>query len=201
MRRVTRILDVASSAAGLGILAPVLVGVAAAIKLDDGGPVLFVQERIGRGGKPFGILKFRTMSVRNESGALLTVGGDARITRVGRWLRRFKVDELPQLVNVLKGEMSLVGPRPEVAYYVAKYTAEQRRILDFIPGITDPASLRYRDESRILAESEDPEKRYIDEILPDKLRLSLEYAESSTTISYLKVILDTLIGLRRDGSR
>jgi lipopolysaccharide/colanic/teichoic acid biosynthesis glycosyltransferase len=194
MNRSKRAVDVCGALLGLIVLAPLfaLVGVAIAIA-GRGGPVFFAQERVGRGGVSFRMWKFRTMVVDAERvGAQLTVGADPRITGVGRWLRRFKIDELPQLLNVLRGEMSLVGPRPEVPRYVALYTVEQRAVLDLVPGITDPASIRYSDESTELAHSDDPERLYVDEIMPEKIRLNLEYAERATPWSDVIVVLSTL---------
>lgn len=163
------------------------------IKLDDKGPVFFRQERVGYKGRPFRIWKFRTMVVDAEKiGKPLTVGRDPRITRVGYWLRKFKLDELPQLFNVLVGEMSLVGPRPEVPKYVALYTPEQRKVLDLVPGITDPASIKYRDESEILGRSPDPDRTYLEEIMPEKIRLNLEYAAHATVWSDFIIVLKTL---------
>ena len=199
-----RSLDVVASAAGLLLLAPVLAAVALVVRRD--GPVLFRQERVGRGGRTFRIWKFRTMVSGAEArGAALTVGGDPRITRVGAWLRRTKLDELPQLLNVLRGEMTLVGPRPEVPRYVALYTPEQRRVLELVPGITDPASVRYRDEAGELALAADPQRHYIDVVLPDKIRLNLAYAARATIASDLRILLATLgaltlVGGRRNGT-
>ena len=199
-----RSLDVVASAAGLLLLAPVLAAVALVVRRD--GPVLFRQERVGRGGRTFRIWKFRTMVPGAEArGAALTVGGDPRITRVGAWLRRTKLDELPQLLNVLRGEMTLVGPRPEVPRYVALYTPEQRRVLELVPGITDPASVRYRDEAGELALAADPQRHYIDVVLPDKIRLNLAYAARATIASDLRILLATLgaltlVGGRRNGT-
>jgi lipopolysaccharide/colanic/teichoic acid biosynthesis glycosyltransferase len=172
MTRAKRVMDVCGSLVGLVVLAPlfVLVGIAIAADGRDGGSgsVLFAQERVGLRGARFRMWKFRTMVVDAERrGAQLTVGADPRITRVGRWLRRLKIDELPQLFNVLRGEMSLVGPRPEVPRFVALYTEAQRAVLDLVPGITDPASIRYRDEASELARAADPERCYIEEIMPE----------------------------------
>ncbi len=197
MTRAKRAMDVCGSLVGLILLAPLFVLVAVAIRLDawggTGGPVFFAQERVGRDEVRFRMWKFRTMRVNAERyGAQLTVGADPRITRVGRWLRRSKLDELPQLFNVLLGQMSLVGPRPEVPRYVALYDHEQRAVLRLVPGITDPASIRYRDEAAVLASAADPERRYVDEIMPEKIRLNLEYAERATPLSDLLVILSTL---------
>ena len=192
-----RLLDLAASAAGLLALAPLILAIAAAIKADDGGPVFFRQERVGRGGKPFRIWKFRTMVVDAERrGRSLTVGADPRITRVGDVLRRYKLDELPQLWNVLVGEMGLVGPRPEVPRYVALYDEAQRAILALRPGITDMASIKYRHEAEVLSRSPDPERTYVEEIMPDKIRINLASADDSVRTS-LKVILLTLVAIVR----
>lgn len=194
MTRSKRVMDVCGSLVGLIALAPLfgLVGIAIAIE-GRGGPVFFAQTRVGRSGVGFRMWKFRTMAVDAERrGAQLTVGADPRITRVGHWLRRFKLDELPQLLNVLRGEMSLVGPRPEVPRYVALYTEAQRAVLDLVPGITDPASIRYRDEAGELARAAEPEHFYIDEIMPEKIRLNLEYAAHATPWSDILIVLSTV---------
>jgi len=191
-----RVVDVALSALALALLWPLGLVVAAAVRLGDGGPAFFRQERVGRGGRRFRMWKFRTMTVGSErSGRHLTVSGDARITRVGAVLRRTKLDELPQLLNVLRGEMSLVGPRPEVPRYVAFYNAEQRPVLRLTPGITDPASLRYRDESEELSGSAEPERMYVERIMPEKIRLNLAYAARATWRSDLGVIWATVCTL------
>ncbi len=188
-----RALDVVAAALGLLLLGPLFLVVAVAIALDDGGPVFFRQERVGRGGELFRVWKFRTMRVDAERmGGQLTVGHDPRITRVGRWIRGAKLDELPQLLNVLRGEMSLVGPRPEVPRYVALYSPEQRAVLDELPGITDPASLRYYDESVVLADAVDPEGLYVSHVMPEKIRLNLEYAARATLLTDLVIVLSTL---------
>ena len=189
---VKRLLDIGSSAVGLVLLAPLFLVVAVLIKLDDRGSVFYRQRRVGRGGRLFPMFKFRSMRVRAEEDGLLTVGADPRITRVGYWIRRFKVDELPQLINVLTGDMTLVGPRPEVERFVDLYTPDQRRVLDLTPGITDPASLRYWDESRLLAEAADPERYYARHILPEKVRIQLAYAEEAGVWSDLMVVMHTL---------
>lgn len=198
-----RLFDLFWSLLGLAVLWPLFLLIALLIKLEDGGPVFFRQERVGYKGHPFHIWKFRTMVVDAEKrGKLLTVGRDPRITRVGYWLRRFKIDELPQLINVTLGQMSLVGPRPEVPQYVALYTPEQREVLELVPGITDPASIAYRHENDLLACSPDPERTYIEEIMPEKIRLNLEYARRATIWTDLVVILQTIISLgdRRCGT-
>ena len=187
-----RALDVVASLAGSLVLLPVFALIGAAIALD-GGPVFFRQVRVGVGGREFRIWKFRTMIVNaDRAGPLLTATGDTRITPMGRWLRRTKLDELPQLFNVVAGEMSLVGPRPEVARYVAMYTPQQRAVLNLVPGITDPASLHYVDESALLADTHDPEQLYVSVLLPDKIRRNLDYARHATVLSDLRVIMQTI---------
>jgi lipopolysaccharide/colanic/teichoic acid biosynthesis glycosyltransferase len=164
-----------------------------AIAVDSRGPVLFRQERVGRFGRQFVMYKFRTMVAGAEhKGGQITPNNDPRVTHVGNMLRSLKIDELPQLINVIRGEMSLVGPRPEVQRYVDMYTEAQREVLVLMPGITDPASIRYRDEGAMLAASESPENLYRDVIMPDKIRLNLEYARRATLLSDLTVILHTL---------
>ena len=176
-----RAVDVVVALTALLLLTPVLLAIAAAVRLADGGPALYRQRRVGRGGRVFGMLKFRTMIVdADRAGGALTVAGDRRVTSIGRTLRRLKLDELPQLLHVLRGEMSLVGPRPEVPRYVARYTRAQRAVLDLTPGLTDPASLAFLDEEALLAARRDPEASYVDEILPEKIRLNLEYAARAT---------------------
>jgi len=188
-----RVVDLVSALVGLLLLSPLLVTVAIAILADDGSPVFFRQARIGHRGTPFRIWKFRTMCVNAEAqGRQITVGDDPRITRIGRVLRRVKVDELPQLINVVKGEMSLVGPRPEVPGYVARYTTEQRNVLSIMPGITDPASIEYRRESDILACAHDPGRTYVEVIMPEKIRLNLEYAKRATVWTDLRVVAGTI---------
>lgn len=187
-----RLLDLICVIPGIIVLAPLFLLIAVWIKLDSGGPVFFRQVRVGLGGEPFNILKFRTMVVDAERlGKQLTVGQDPRITAAGHWLRRYKLDELPQLFNVLVGEMSLVGPRPEVPRYVEHYDQEQRRVLELRPGITDPASIQYCDESNLLAGTDDPERYYIEFLMPEKIRINLEYAKNSTLLSDIATILRT----------
>ncbi len=193
-----RAFDLAAASLGLLGLSPVLLIVAVAIATSSPGPVFFRQVRIGRFGVPFRIFKFRTMRIDAEAaGGQLTVEGDPRITRVGRLLRASKLDELPQLINVVRGEMALVGPRPEVPRYVALYDDRQRRVLDVRPGITDPASIRYRDENAILARADDPEAAYVDVVMPHKLELNLAYLERRTLASDVGVILATFARLLR----
>lgn len=196
MMRSKRIFDLFWSLSGLPFLIPVFLVIGLLIKIEDGGPVFFKQKRIGYKGKPFIMWKFRTMVVDAEKiGNLLTVGKDPRITRTGYYLRKFKLDELPQLFNVIKGEMSLVGPRPEVEKYVKLYSPEEYKVLDLLPGMTDPASLKYIDESEILAQSSDPEYTYINEVMPEKIRLNLEYAEKASLWTDFLVIIKTFFRL------
>jgi lipopolysaccharide/colanic/teichoic acid biosynthesis glycosyltransferase len=194
-----RLFDVTMAASGLLLIAPLLAVVSVLIRLDSSGPVIFRQTRVGRGFRPFTIFKFRTMtSGAGKLGGPLTAAGDPRITRVGRWLRATKIDELPQLINVLRGDMSLVGPRPELPEYVDIFRDGFALLHRVRPGITDPASLRYRNESALLAAAPDPELEYRLRILPDKLRLSAEYAEHSTVRTDIALIFQTLFGLWKE---
>lgn len=196
MNVIRRIFDLFFSILGLLVLLPVFSVIAILIKLDDMGSVFFRQERVGYKGKTFFMLKFRTMVKDAQNlGGQLTIGRDPRITRAGYWLRKTKLDEFPQLVNVLRGEMSLVGPRPEVPRYVALYNVEQRRVLDLMPGITDPASIKFHNESEILAKSPQPEQTYIQDIMPEKIRLNLDYARGKTIFKDLGIIFKTLFNL------
>jgi len=193
---VKRAFDVAASAAGLVTLSPLMLGIAALVRLDSPGPALFSQERVGKDGRLFRILKFRTMVQDAPSrGPSVTRGGDSRVTRVGRFLRRTKLDELPQLINVLKGDMSLVGPRPEVPRYVAMYTPEQRRVLSVRPGITDWASLEYVNEEEVLARYEDLERGYVEEVMPKKLALNLKYVEERGLKTDCEILVRTAMKL------
>jgi len=193
VRKSKRLFDLLLAVVGLLLLFPLFVLIAIFIKIDGQGPIFFRQKRVGRGGKEFRIFKFRTMVTDAEhKGALLTVTGDPRITRVGRWLRKWKLDELPQLLNVIRGEMSFVGPRPEVPRYVKLYSDLQRRVLELTPGITDPASIAYRSENDLLAAVEDPERYYIEQVMPDKIRINLEYSQRATIWTDLLVILRTM---------
>jgi len=187
------VFDIVAALLGLLILSPFAVVIALLIKLDSSGPVFFRQERMGRGFRPFFIYKFRTMlqdAPLNGSG--VTFAGDPRITLVGRFLRKTKIDELPQLINVVRGEMSLVGPRPEVRQYVELLREEYEEILKIRPGITDLASLEYRDEEAVLGQSENPEAHYLRWVLPDKIRLAKEYMRRSSFFFDLALILKTL---------
>lgn len=192
-----RIFDWLASTCGLLALAPVLVVLAFWIKLDSPGPVFFRQERVGRGGKLFRIHKFRTMVTDAERrGLQITVGADARVTRVGQWLRKNKLDELPQLLDVWLGQMSLVGPRPEVPRYVACYPADVRDVvLSVRPGITDRASIEFKDENQILGRSDDPHAAYVNEVLPIKLRYYVDYVRDRSFCGDIAVILATIRSL------
>ena len=189
-----RVFDLVGATLALGLLWPLLVGIALWIKLDTPGPVLFRQQRVGRQGRLFSIRKFRTMAAdAPKRGPLITVSDDPRITRAGAWLRRSKLDELPQLIDVLAGHMSLVGPRPEVPAYVACYPSALREsVLAVRPGITDPVSLEFADEGALLAAAADPEREYIQVLLPRKLRAAVAYAERATLWTDLGVIGRTL---------
>ena len=184
------------SVAGLIVLLPLLLLVATAIKLDSSGPVFFRQWRVGRRFRRFGIYKFRTMiDDAFDRGLPITVGQDSRITRVGKILRKTKIDELPQLLNVLKGDMSLVGPRPEVPRYVELFRPDYEHILKVRPGLTDLASLKYSDEASILGQSANPERDYVARLLPDKIRLAKEYIQRSSLLFDVKLIVETIIKL------
>ena len=188
-----RLFDVIVSAAVLVTLSPLLVALAILIKLDDGGPVFYRGARVGRGGRMFRVLKFRTMRVDAEAiGGASTAADDVRITRVGHWLRRSKLDELPELVNVLTGDMSLVGPRPEVERYVRLMSAEERSVLSVRPGLTDWATLWNADEGAVLAGASDPEKTYLELIRPEKIRLQLEYVRRRSFWIDLVILVQTL---------
>jgi len=186
-----RLFDVIGAALALLLLSPLFLFTALRIKLDSPGPVFFRQQRVGRHGVPFRIHKFRTMA-QGAPGLEITVGADPRITRVGAWLRRTRIDELPQFIDVLQGTMSLVGPRPEVPRYVAHYPPDLRaRVLAVRPGITDPASLGALDESALLARAADPEREYIERVLPAKLQHSADYAEQASLRSDIAILWRT----------
>ncbi len=193
-----RLFDLLAASAGLLMLAPLLLIIALWIKLDSPGPVLFRQKRVGQRGVIFDILKFRTMVDAAAPASLLTIGNDRRITRAGRFLRRHKLDELPQLINVICGAMSLVGPRPEVPRYVASYSPEVRAlVLSVKPGITDWASICYKDENAILARSANPEQAYLEAVMPAKLAFNLRYVRERSFWTDLRIILSTLAALLR----
>lgn len=187
-----RAFDLICAAAGLALLLPLFPIIALAIKLEDGGPVVYSQPRVGRDFRIFRVLKFRTMVVNADCSGPLTARGDARITRVGRWLRKYKVDELPQFLNVIKGDMQLVGARPELQRYVEMFRAQYEQILRDRPGITDPATLEFRHEESTLG-SGNVEEKYVSEILPRKLELSLEYSRRRTFLEDLKIVCRTLL--------
>jgi len=194
--------DIIASAVGLILLAPVFGIAVLAIRLTSGSPVIFRQERMGRGFRPFTIYKFRTMVVDAPlKGGSITSHRDSRITPIGAIMRKFKVDELPQLVNVLKGDMSLVGPRPEMPEFVRQFEQDYRVILRIRPGITDLASLKYHNESEVLAKYENPSEAYVRCILPDKLSLSKEYVNRSSFLFDIELILRTLLKLTHAGWR
>ena len=192
-----RLFDIAFALLALLLLGLLLLVVALWVRLDSPGPVFFRQQRVGRGGQLFDIVKFRTMQTGAEAmGPQITVGEDARITRAGVWLRRAKVDELPQFLNVLRGDMSVVGPRPEVPRYVAQYPADVREtVLSVRPGITDLASIEFRDESALLARSSDPERTYVEQILPAKLRHAQEYVRTRSLWLDLRIIARTVLAV------
>lgn len=196
---IKRAFDLVCSALGLLLLSPLLLAVAIAIKLDSPGPVFFRQERIGRHGKPFRIHKLRSMTQRQSAQASqITIGADARITRVGALIRRWKLDELVQLIDVFQGNMSLVGPRPEVPRYVALYPSDVASlVLSVRPGITDPASIHFRNENELLGKAEDPEKMYRETILPEKLRLQSAYVREQSFFGDIAIILRTIASIGR----
>ena len=187
-----RLFDITASGLGLLVLSPLFLVLAVWIKLDSPGPVFYRQVRVGCGNKDFRLFKFRSMRVGSDKKGLITVGGhDPRVTRSGYYIRKYKLDELPQLINVFIGDMSLVGPRPEVRKYVDLYTPEQLRVLDVRPGITDMASIRYRNENELLEQAADPEQYYRDVVMQDKLRINLEYVADHSFIKDLKIIFMT----------
>lgn len=187
-----RLFDILASGLGLLCLSPLFAILAIWIKADSRGPVFYRQVRVGRGNRDFRIFKFRSMRPDSDKGRLITVGGhDPRVTRSGYYIRKYKLDELPQLINVFIGDMSLVGPRPEVRRYVNMYSPEQMRVLDVRPGITSLASIRYRNENEILAASADPDRTYIEKVMPDKLAIDLEYVADASLINDIRLIFST----------
>lgn len=193
-----RFFDFILSLVGLVVLAPIFIVLAIWIKVDSTGPVFYKQVRVGQNGIDFGLFKFRSMVVDADKKGLITVGGrDPRITRSGYFIRKYKLDELPQLINVLVGDMSLVGPRPEVRKYVDLYTDEQQKVLSVKPGITDYASIEYMDENEILGKSSDPEKTYIEEIMPEKIKYNMKYIQNKNVSEYFKIIFLTLLKIVR----
>jgi len=193
-----RLCDIVFSAIGLLLLSPLFLIVYVLIRCESKGGGFYCQQRVGKDGRMFGLYKFRSMRTGSDKKGLITVGGhDSRITRMGYFIRKYKIDELPQLWNVLKGDMSLVGPRPEVKKYVDLYTEEQRRVLSVRPGITDYASIEYVDENEILGNAEDPDRVYVEEIMPAKVKLNMRYIENRNLNEYFKIIGLTFINILR----
>lgn len=189
-----RILDFLFSFLGLIVLTPILILLCLWVKFDSPGPIFYIQKRVGLNGKDFNLFKFRSMRVNADKLGLLTVGGrDPRITNSGFYIRKYKMDELPQLFNVLVGDMSLVGPRPEVRTYVDLYNQEQLKVLSVRPGITDEASIAFRNENEILALSTDPEQTYINEIMPEKIKLNQKFISNPSLLNYFRIIIRTII--------
>lgn len=187
-----RIFDIISSGLGLLVLSLLFIILALWIKLDSKGPVFYRQVRVGKDNKDFRIFKFRSMRVGSDKGSLVTIGGrDPRVTRSGYYIRKFKLDELPQLINVFLGDMSLVGPRPEVRHYVDYWTEEQMHVLDVRPGITDPASIKFRNENELMEQAENPEDYYINVIMQEKLKLYLDYVNHHSFWGDIKLIFQT----------
>ncbi len=187
-----RIFDIVASGLGLIVLSPLFLILVIWIKCDSNGPVFYRQVRVGRWNKDFRIFKFRSMRVGADKGSLVTIGGrDPRVTKSGYWIRKFKLDELPQLINVFVGDMSLVGPRPEVRHYVDYWTDEQMNVLDVRPGITDPASIKFRNENELMDQAEDPEKYYIEVIMQEKLKLYMEYVQNHSFLGDIGLIFKT----------
>ena len=188
-----RLMDIFFSLIGLIVLFPLFLVIALIITLDSKGGVFYKQIRVGKDGKDFKLFKFRSMAVGSDKKGLLTVGGnDSRITKPGYFIRKYKIDELPQLINVFIGDMSLVGPRPEVRKYVDLYNEEQQKVLSVQPGITDYASIAYINENEVLGNSENPEKTYIEEVMPSKLKLNLKYIEEKSVVTDIKIIFKTI---------
>lgn len=193
-----RLCDIVFSAIGLLLLSPLFLIVYILIRCESKGGGFYCQQRVGKDGRMFGLYKFRSMRTGSDKKGLITVGGhDSRITRMGYFIRKYKIDELPQLWNVLKGDMSLVGPRPEVKKYVDLYTEEQRRVLSIRPGITDYASIEYVDENEILGNADDPDRVYVEEIMPAKIKLNMRYIENRSLNEYFKIIGLTFINILR----
>ncbi len=188
-----RILDIFFSSIGLVIISPLFIVISILITLDSKGGIFYKQKRIGKKGKEFYLLKFRSMNRGSDKKGLLTVGADNRITKIGKFIRKYKIDELPQLINVLKGDMSLVGPRPEVKKYVDLYSEEQKKVLSVRPGITDFASIEYFDENELLAKSDKPEETYIELIMPEKINMNMKFIDNPSIKNYFVVIFKTLL--------
>lgn len=187
-----RLFDIIAAGCGLIVLSPLLLIVSVWIKLDSKGPVFYRQVRVGRSNKDFRIFKFRSMRIGSDKGSLVTIGGrDPRVTNSGYYIRKYKLDELPQLINVFMGDMSLVGPRPEVRHYVNYWTLEQMHVLDVRPGITDPASIKFRNENILMENADNPEEYYINVIMQEKIKLYLEYVKNTSFINDIKLVLET----------
>lgn len=190
-----RIFDITASFFGLIILSPLLIPIALWIGLSSKGGIFYTQTRVGKNNKDFKLYKFRSMRVNSDKQGLLTVGSkDNRITKAGYFIRKYKIDELPQLLNVLKGDMSFVGPRPEVRRYVEMYTEEQKQVLKVRPGITDPASIKYRNENDLLSKADNAEQYYIANVMPDKLKINIDYINNRTFFKDIKIIFQTIFG-------
>ncbi|MBQ2397234.1 MAG: sugar transferase [Bacteroidales bacterium] len=190
-----RLFDITASFFGIIILSPLLIFIGLWVGLSSKGGVFYKQIRVGKNNKDFKLYKFRSMRVNSDKQGLLTVGSkDSRITKAGYFIRKYKIDELPQLFNVLKGDMSFVGPRPEVRRYVDLYSKEQMKVLSVRPGITDPASIKYRNENDILSSQSNPEEYYIQHIMPDKLKINIDYINTQTFIKDIKIIFQTIFG-------
>ena len=193
-----RFIDIVASGLGLVVLSPVFLILAVWIKLDSKGPVFYRQVRVGKNNQDFRIYKFRSMQVGADKGSLITIGGrDPRVTVSGYYIRKYKLDELAQLINVFNGDMSLVGPRPEVRRYVNLYDEEQKKVLAVRPGITDYASIEYMDENVLLERSDNPDMTYIKDIMPEKIRLNMRYINNPTLIEYFKIIFLTIFKIVR----
>ena len=193
---IKRLFDIIFSVFGLILLLPILIIISIWIKIDSNGPVFFRQKRVGQFNSDFRIFKFRTMRLNSDKLGLLTVGDrDPRVTRIGYYLRKYKLDEFPQLINVLIGNMSFVGPRPEVRKYVNHYSEDDMQILNLKPGITDYASIEYRDEVELLKKAEDPERTYIEEIMPEKIKLNKMYIKNYSIFTDIKIIIKTFLAI------
>ncbi|MEE1020519.1 MAG: sugar transferase [Bacteroidales bacterium] len=190
-----RLFDITASFFGILILSPLFIFISLWVGLSSKGGIFYTQTRVGKNNKDFKLYKFRSMRVNSDKQGLLTVGSkDSRITKAGYFIRKYKIDELPQLFNVLKGDMSFVGPRPEVRRYVDLYSKEQMKVLSVRPGITDPASIKYRNENDILSSASNPEEYYIQHIMPDKLKINIDYINTQTFIKDIKIIFQTIFG-------
>ncbi len=190
-----RLFDITASFFGILILSPLLIFIGLWVGLSSKGGVFYKQIRVGKNNKDFKLYKFRSMRVNSDKQGLLTVGSkDSRITKAGYFIRKYKIDELPQLINVLKGDMSFVGPRPEVRRYVDLYSEEQMKVLSVRPGITDPASIKYRNENDLLSSESNPEQYYIQHIMPDKLKINIDYINTRTFVKDIKIIFQTIFG-------